>query len=294
VNKLQLTEVPRAADGKPAPRPRRGLMGIPAELRKRKVCRTAISYMLVMWLNLQIGDVLFPILGLPEWALTLIIIVGVMGFPVMLILAWVFQVTPAGIVVDQAHKDESTTEHQLDTAINCLLLLCSVILSVLLLLQFATDGRGSLIALQPESPPTGYVLTRLNIAPASADEQSRTFAAGVQEELRYELITLGDIDVLPDSTQQAPDDGRKRLALTGSLMVEGSTAHVLANLIDLSAGRYVMSVAFNLAVNSTLELRSAAAERIAREIHSELAPGDGVLASTPQQAPVSPHIDDPV
>jgi adenylate cyclase len=294
VNKPQLTEVPRAADGQPAPTPRRGLMGIPAELRKRRVCRTAISYMLIMWLNLQIGDVLFPILGLPEWALTLIIIVGVMGFPVMLILAWVFQVTPAGIVVDQAHKDESTTEHQLDTAINCLLLLCSVILSVLLLLQFATDGRGSLIELPAENQPTGYVLTQLNIAAASADERSRTFAAGVQEELRYELINLGDVDVLPDSAQLAPDDGRRRLALTGSLMVEGSTAHVLANLIDLSAGRYVMSVAFNLAVDSTLELRSAAAGRIVRAIQTGLVPGDGVLASTPQQATVNPRIDDPV
>lgn len=70
------------------------------ELRKRKVGRTAISYVLVMWLNLQIGDVIFPMIGMPDWALSLIIVVGVMGFPMVLILSWAFQITPNGIVLD--------------------------------------------------------------------------------------------------------------------------------------------------------------------------------------------------
>ncbi len=292
MSKPQLTEVPRTADAESAPPSRRGLSAIPAELRKRKVCRTAISYMLVMWLNLQIGDVIFPMLGLPDWSLTLIIIVGVMGFPVMLILAWVFQVTPAGIVVDQTRKDEAATENQLDTAINCLLLLCSLVLSVLLLLQFTTDARGSLLALPVDAESKAYVLTRLDIAPASSDERNRTLADGLQEELLHQLIVLGDIDVVPETAQLASDD-RRRLALSGSLMLDGSTAHVLANLIDLSAGRYLMSVSFNMAADSPLDLRSAAAERIIREMRSELVPGDDALASAPRRSRVNPRADDP-
>ena len=64
---------------------RRSLRSIVRELKQRRVCRAAITYVLVMWLNLQIGDVIFPMLGIPDWTLKLIIMVGLMAFPAMLI-----------------------------------------------------------------------------------------------------------------------------------------------------------------------------------------------------------------
>ncbi len=90
-SKPQLTDVSEGSPAnEPAPGQPGGIRGIARALRKRKVCRTAISYVLVMWLNLQIGDVIFPMMGLPDWTLSLIITVGMMGFPVVLILAWAF------------------------------------------------------------------------------------------------------------------------------------------------------------------------------------------------------------
>jgi TolB-like protein/tetratricopeptide (TPR) repeat protein len=69
---------------------------------QRKVMRVGLAYILVGWLLMQIGEVTFEALTLPPWALSFLIAVIVLGFPIALILAWAFEVTPEGIVKDPA------------------------------------------------------------------------------------------------------------------------------------------------------------------------------------------------
>jgi hypothetical protein len=90
-------------------------------------------------------------------------------------------------------------------------------------------------------------------------------ALRIREELRHRLINLEGIDVLPEAAALAPGDDRRRLSLSGSLLLEGDTGHVLAHLIDLSAGRYLMSITFNVDVDSPLAAETATAERIVAE-----------------------------
>jgi adenylate cyclase len=72
------------------------------QLRKRKVTRVAFAYILVAWFVLQIGEVTFEGLGLPPWALTLLIVLVLLGFPIALVLAWAYEMTPHGIRKDPA------------------------------------------------------------------------------------------------------------------------------------------------------------------------------------------------
>ncbi len=263
-SKPQLTEVTQISDESPSQRPRRRAWDLAAELRDRKVCRTAISYMLVMWLNLQIGDVMFPMLGLPDWSLTLIIVVGVMGFPVVLLMAWVFQVTPEGIVVDSDDKTSAGTERRLDTLVNLLLLLSSIVLSCLLLLQFSTDQQTVLASITAREMPPRVVVSELSFQSTTAD--AAELAQAIHNELQHLLINLDGIEVLPHTEQIATKEFTRRLALSGSLLLADGTAHVLAHVIDLSAGRYLTSIAFNIQVDNVLALEITAAERIVAEV----------------------------
>ena len=68
-----------------------------AELRRRKVTRVAIAYLLVAWVVVQIAGETFEPLGLPMWSRTLVIVALAIGFPIALALAWAFDVTPRGI-----------------------------------------------------------------------------------------------------------------------------------------------------------------------------------------------------
>lgn len=67
------------------------------ELRKRHVVKVGIAYLVAAWVALQLADVIFPALGLPEWSITLVLALLAVGFPAALIISWVFDVTPDGI-----------------------------------------------------------------------------------------------------------------------------------------------------------------------------------------------------
>ena len=90
------------------------------QLRKRKVIRVGIAYIVVGWLMMQIGEVTFEALGLPAWALTLLIVLVLLGFPIALVLAWAFEVTPEGIRKDSAgqvaEEPEKDAPPELDRA----------------------------------------------------------------------------------------------------------------------------------------------------------------------------------
>lgn len=67
------------------------------ELRRRKVLRSTTIYAVAGWCLLQWSDYLFEMLGWPEWSVTLVLTVVVLGFPVTVALAWVFDITPQGV-----------------------------------------------------------------------------------------------------------------------------------------------------------------------------------------------------
>ena len=68
-----------------------------AELRRRKVVRVAVVYIVIAWLLIQVADATFEPIGLPTWANRLVIVLAVLGFPLACGLAWAFDVTPRGI-----------------------------------------------------------------------------------------------------------------------------------------------------------------------------------------------------
>src|SRR4030095_13087057 len=68
-----------------------------AELRRRNVYKVAIAYAIVGWLLVQVATQVFPFFEIPNWAVRLIVLFIVIGFPVALILAWAFELTPEGI-----------------------------------------------------------------------------------------------------------------------------------------------------------------------------------------------------
>ena len=68
-----------------------------AELKRRKVYRVAIAYAVVAWLLMQVASQIFPFFDIPNWAVRLVVLLLIIGFPVALILAWAFELTPEGL-----------------------------------------------------------------------------------------------------------------------------------------------------------------------------------------------------
>lgn len=85
-----------------------------AELKRRKVLTTGAGYAIVAWFLLQFGEVTFEPLHLPGWALTLLVVLVIAGFPVVLILAWFFDLTPRGFTRSRGVVDDAAAPESID------------------------------------------------------------------------------------------------------------------------------------------------------------------------------------
>ena len=93
---------PAKQDRKEEPRPS-GLIRLVNEFRSRKVCRAMLVYTLVVWLVFQVSEIVVPALGLPDWVNTLVVTLGLLGFPIAATLSWIFDLTPTGLVRDRGN-----------------------------------------------------------------------------------------------------------------------------------------------------------------------------------------------
>ena len=73
------------------------MAGFIGELKRRKVYRVAVAYAVVGWLLIQVATQVFPFLDIPNWAVRLVIAVTVLGFPLALVVSWIFDLTPHGL-----------------------------------------------------------------------------------------------------------------------------------------------------------------------------------------------------
>jgi hypothetical protein len=83
-----------------------------AELRRRNVYKVAVAYAIVAWLLIQVTTQVFPFFEIPNWAVRLVVLLLILGFPIALFLAWAFEITPEGIKrAEDVSPEQSITPH---------------------------------------------------------------------------------------------------------------------------------------------------------------------------------------
>ena len=90
-------------------------MSIFEELKRRKVFRVTSTYAVVAWVIMQIGEVVFPALRLPEWVLSTVVILLLIGFPIVIIFAWIFDATPDGIKITKPKSSQKASPSKVST-----------------------------------------------------------------------------------------------------------------------------------------------------------------------------------
>src|SRR5256885_8369562 len=71
-----------------------------AELKRRKVFKVGAAYLVVAWLAVQAASIGFPAFDAPPWAPRIFILIALLGFPIAVVMAWVFDITPEGVKLD--------------------------------------------------------------------------------------------------------------------------------------------------------------------------------------------------
>ncbi len=120
-----------------------------AELKRRNVYKVAIAYAVIAWLLIQAASIFLPAFNAPQWAMQIVILLLVVGFPIALAFSWAFEITPEGIVREsEVQADESITHHT-GRKIVALTIVLAVIATGLLIFQFVRARSTSSVRFKP-------------------------------------------------------------------------------------------------------------------------------------------------
>src|SRR5436305_9182254 len=219
-----------------------------AELKRRKVHRVAIAYAVAAWVLIQIATQVFPFFEIPNWAVRLIVLVLVLGFPIALTLSWIFDLTPQGI-------------------------------------RRTEDSDRSLAAL-PVGPAAIRNIPEKSIAVLpfenlSDDKENEYFAAGVHNDILSNLAKVADLKVISRTSVQQFKSGTRNLReiglalgvahiLEGTARRAGNRIRVNAQLIDARSDAQLWGETFEREITDLFALQSELAQRISQELRANL------------------------
>jgi TolB-like protein/cytochrome c-type biogenesis protein CcmH/NrfG len=259
-----------------------------AELKRRNVYKVAIAYAIVAWLLMQVASQIFPFFEIPNWAVRLVVLLLIIGFPVAMILAWAFELTPEGIKraedVDLSKSVRRKTGRKLDFFIIAVLLL---VISILLFQR-----------LHPKVSPAVSSSLEKSIAVLPFDNLSRDpdnayFSDGIQDEILTKLASVGDLKVISRKStakyKSTPED-LKTVArelgvasvLEGSVQKAGDKVRVNVQLLDARIDTHLWAKSYDRDLKDVFAVESEVAQEIADTLRAKLSPSQAdTLATAP-------------
>ncbi len=244
-----------------------------AEMKTRGVYRVSAIYCAGAWALLQVSDLLFPMLGLPDGSVTLVLAAAAAGFPVALVLAWLFDLTPEGVVSapasDAAPRGRLSPAHVVELSL--MLLLC-VLVGYLYFdrLTPAPAERASLTQAAANGRPSIAVMPFISIGES---EDARYIGDGVAEEVLNLLARLNELNVASRTSSfyfRGKDVSLATIAerlgvghlLEGSVRREGERVRISAQLVDAASGFNVWSETYDRDLGGLLELQDDIARQV--------------------------------
>ncbi len=268
------------------------IKNIYGELSRRNVVKVATVYVIASWLAIQIIDVAFPLLQIPEWAGALVLVLLLIGFPFALIFAWAFELTPEGLKreadVDRSQSITPHTGRRIDFIIIGLLLVAVI--------YFFLEPRISMD--QPVNPEKSQTVPAA--APAqsddvsvavlpfvnmSSDEDNEYFSDGISEELLNVLVKIEGLRVPSRTSSFAFRNQNMNIAeiaralgvdhiLEGSVRKAGDRVRITAQLIDVATDTHLWSEAFDRDLEDIFVVQDEIAQKIVRAIQETLSIGE--------------------
>jgi TolB-like protein len=265
------------------------------ELRRRNVVKVGVAYAIIAWLVAQIATQLFPVLLLPDWLVRAVVAVLILGFPIALLLAWVYEVTPEGIKKTRdVPLDESITNvtgHKLNYVVTALLAIAVVFLiadNYWLTDDGAEPAAAAPTAVVPPVPeaerPTIVVIPFVNI---SSDPEQEYFVDGLSEELMNQLAQIDGLLVtartsafaFKETTETVAAIGEKlgvEHVLEGSVRKAGDQLLITAQLVATGDGFHLWSSTYNRELGDTFAIQADIAREVAAALKVKLGIGEGL------------------
>ena len=258
-------------------------MSLFAELQRRKVFKVGAAYLVVAWLAVQAASIGFPAFDAPPWVLRVFILIALLGFPIALVMAWVFDITPEGVKLDA-----STTGSKR--------LFAAAILLIALALGWYFYGQPSFRRGDAATPALASTAAAIaapgnSLAVMAFDDLSPAhdqgyFSDGMAEEILNALARVKELKVIGRSSSfqyKGKNIGAVQIGqalgvahlLEGSVRRQGDQLRITATLVHTSDGEQEWSQAYDGKLADVFDLQESCARDIAAELKVALASGSG-------------------
>lgn len=261
------------------------------ELRRRNVYRVAVAYAVASWLIIQIATQTFPFLDIPNWCVRLVIVLLLLGFPIAMILAWAYELTPEGIKRTEEVAPEQSVKRRTGQKLNAVIigvLTCAV--------AFLVYQR-----FRPSQAPSAIPEKSIAVLPFenfSADKENAFFADGIQDDILASLAKIRDLKVI-SRTSVMPYRGVAKSnlpeiaqalgvvnVLEGSVRGGENRVVVSVQLIDARNDRHLWAKRYDRRLADSLGLQGELASEIATELRATLSPEEkGRVETKPTDNP---------
>jgi len=263
-----------------------------AELKRRNVYKVAVAYAVVAWLLIQAASIVLPTFEAPPWILKVVIFVLIIGFPVALIFAWAFELTPEGL-----KRTEEVTPHESITRRTGRKLDFVIIAVLLLVISILVYQR-----LHPTAPSATSNIPEKSIAVLPFENRSRDpdnayFADGIQDEILTRLSKIADLKVISRTSTQhyksapenLPEIGKQlgvAHVVEGSVQKSGDSVRVNVQLIKAANDSHLWADTFDRKLTDIFSVESEVAKAIADQLRAKLTGREEqVIAAKPTDNP---------
>jgi TolB-like protein/Flp pilus assembly protein TadD len=248
------------------------MSGFFEEVRRRKVYRVAAAYVIAAGGMIQLASAAFPAWELPNWALRLVIVLLLIGFPIALILAWAFDVTPQGIKTTPAPAVPGTHRRR-----NVIMLVATgVVISA---------AAGFFLLPRASARKIDKSIAVLPFENLSEDKENAFFADGIQDDILTNLSKIGDLKVIsrtsvmsyrgnaPNIREIAKALGVSNI-LEGSVRRSGNRVRVNVQLINADSDEHIWAEDYDRDLTDVFAIQTDLAQKISSALQAKLSPAE--------------------
>lgn len=257
------------------------------ELQRRNVYRVAVAYAVVGWVLIQIITQVFPFFEIPSWTIRVVILLLVLGFPVALILAWAFEITPEGIKRTENVPVHQSIRRHTGRKLFAFASVVAAIALGLLLIQFARHTstgpkQEPALSVAPTQSISEKSIAVLPFSNLSAEEENVYFTDGIQDEILTNLAKVADLKVISRSSVMVYKTGAPRnvreigrqlgvaYLLEGSVQRTKNRVKVMAQLIDARTDAHLWGEQYDREIADAFAIQSEIAQAITHQLQVKL------------------------
>ena len=271
-----------------------------AELKRRHVYRVAIAYGVVAWLLIQIATQVFPFFEIPNWVVRLVVLVVALGFPIALIIAWAFEMTPEGMKRAEDIAPNEYIPHWSARRFAALIVAIAMVATGLMMFPLVRNKSTSTAQITAAPTPSQKSIAVLPLLNESGDPGDEYFSDGLSEELIAALARIKGLKVIgrsssfhfKDKKEDSKTIGKKlgvSTLLEGTVRKQGDQVRIVAELVKAADGSELWSRTFDRELKDIFAVQAEIAGAVATSLELTLLGTDDTSTTNISTSSVEAH-----